>query len=103
MTMKTRICNDDKCVRPGKEQPISAFPKSSGCVEGRSHQCKACKNRTIREYNEPVVKRLGNNEFLVNFVKYKLGINRFVFTWLDGEWIKSQLTESELMRMVRNG
>lgn len=43
-------------------------------------------------------------EFMIEDVQYKIGVLGFVYYRSSfGDWVKSSISKSELMRMVRNG
>lgn len=99
-----RVCSDQSCEHNGKRQPIKNFPISRLSKSGRAKNCRSCKNRVTREYYSNSVRVLGNNKFLIGFIKYKINeTHGFVMTWLDNEWVRSQITKDELLQMVRNG
>jgi len=97
-----KACIDKQCSSKGLMQSIDNFPKSKGHKGGLAPYCKACKNRAIREERETEVKRLSNDEWLINFVKYKLSMG-FVFIHDGFEYVKSSNDQAWLERTIRNG
>lgn len=100
--MKTKICTDRQCVHDGKRQHIDRFPKHKKSAGGRISQCKCCKNRHANELTEPAIERISNDEWLINWVKYKLS-RGFVFFHDGFEYVKSSNDQAWLERTVRNG
>ena len=98
-----KTCIDKSCESKGLKQELAEFPKSKAHKGGLSPYCKSCKNRSFREERENKVKRLSNDEWLINFVKYKLGINGFVFFDNGLEYVRSSNDQAWLERTVRNG
>lgn len=41
-----------KCVKCGRELPLSEFQKNARNPDGLQRECRECKNAYMREYNE---------------------------------------------------
>ena len=101
---KTKVCINPSCKSKGKRQSLSLFKPEPKNRSGYSGKCKTC---IYTENNNLVhgtrVKRLSNDEWLIDFVKYKLGLNGFVFFDNGYEYVRSSNDRSWLERTVRNG
>ena len=100
--MKTKICNKHDCKAGGALQTMDNFRVIEACKGGYSHVCKACVSAG-RNYTPSSndVECLGNDHFIINFVKYKIGRLGFLYYRVSGEWRKSANNVDWLKRTVR--
>ena len=105
--MKTKVCVSPGCKKKGKRQNVSEFkelPKNKSGFSNHSSKCLSC---VYRENNEAVhgtaVKRVSNNEWMIENVLYKLWNNGYVFIHNGYEYIRSSRDQKWLERTVRNG
>lgn len=85
-----KVCTDPMCDNSGVNQHYRKFyAKGSRCIKciTRERQLKEARTRIWR----------------IKDVDYKVGVHGFVYHLISGKWIKSALSKSELMRLVRNG
>jgi len=95
--MRAKICKKTDCRAKGAEQDISIFITVKGNNDGLSGVCNTCLYEA-RVRN--TVDVLGNGHYVINHIKYKIGLHKLIFQWLGGEWIKSEMSRSELDNMV---
>ena len=95
--MNSKICTFRECRVKGVKQSLGNFKKVTNNTDGLSSYCSDCLNKTRLAYQ---VEILGKGRYIINSIKYKVGIHDFVFHWLNNEWIKSQMSLNELNGVV---
>ena len=100
--MKTKICNKHDCKAGGALQTMDNFRVIEACKGGYSHVCKACVSAG-RNYtpNSDDIEALGNGQYLINHMRYKLWSNGFVFIHNGFEFIRSGNNVDWLKRTIR--
>ena len=99
----TKVCWDRKCESNGRRQSRKNFRIDRNNVDNCSHQCRACiyaESNIVSGVKE--IEQIGEEKWLIDFVKYKIGTFGLVFYKPVSEWIKSDLSVDQLMRTVKH-
>ncbi|MBL4753754.1 MAG: hypothetical protein JKY52_09215 [Flavobacteriales bacterium] len=99
---KTKVCDKPLCKVSGARQNIDNFKMLNESKAWYSNTCKSCVSAAHNSLiHGQSVEVLGNDRYLVNHFKYKIGRFNFLFYFVDGGWIKSENDVDWLMRKVR--
>ena len=94
----SKVCNRKGCKEKGTPQSLKCFKPVTGNVDGYSGYCNTC---LYASRVQDAVKKLDDDQYLINGVRYKLWANGFLFIHNGLEFIKSGNNVDWLKRTIR--